>query len=307
VVLGLVALVVIALALAAVCINLGGRLRRTRHELAAERGEVQALTERLGHTTDELAAVKRRADVLDGRVTELTVERDALTDERDTLRHDHDQLAAAHGRLDAEHERLTAEHAATNAALARERSRAEAAEAAQVAAEKRTAELLALVEERTDEQGKRRGKRGRTPEPGAAWRILLATLERRWAGVVGALPDDRGVAADTVPEQLTEALGRESERMREEIGVDVEVTAITPIDPADPVTFLLATTDLLGVLASTCERVTLTLDGSLQLTGEGWAGPTDDLELARARAVAAGTEVDVPAVDDEQVTLTLHP
>jgi hypothetical protein len=112
-----------------------------------------------------------------------------------------------------------------------------------------------------------------------------------------------------VSEQLEEALGREAERLREEVGVDVEVRTGGAVEPRDPVTFLLAATDVLGVLAAVCERVTIELDGSVVLTGEGWWGPTDELDLARRRAVASGVGADELAVDDEDesVTVTLRP
>jgi hypothetical protein len=145
--------------------------------------------------------------------------------------------------------------------------------------------------------------------PGATWAILLAILARRWAGVVGAPPDDRGVRSGTVSEQLEEALGREAERLREEVGVDVEVNTGGVVEPRDPVTFLLAATDVLGVLAAVCERVTIALDEAVVLKGEGWWGPTDELDLARQRVVASGVAADDLAVDDEDesVTLTLRP
>jgi hypothetical protein len=45
------------------------------------------------------------------------------------------------------------------------------------------------------------------------------------------------------------------------------------------------------------------------LKGEGWWGPTDELDLARQRVVASGVAADDLAVDDEDesVTLTLRP
>jgi hypothetical protein len=56
-----------------------------------------------------------------------------------------------------------------------------------------------------------------------------------------------------------------------------------------------------------CERIVLTLDGALVVVGDGWSGPTHELDLARARALAAGTSVDEVAVDGETVSIALRP
>jgi hypothetical protein len=126
---------------------------------------------------------------------------------------------------------------------------------------------------------------------------------------VGAPPEARGVRSGTVSEQLEEALDREAERLREEVGVDVEMHTSGSVEPDDPVTFLLAATDVLGVLAAVCERVMIELDQGLVLTGVGWSGPIDELDLARSRAVASGVPADDLVVDDEDesVTVTLRP
>ena len=56
------------------------------------------------------------------------------------------------------------------------------------------------------------------------WSLLLAHVTRRWAAVVGVPPDSRALRASTPDDQLVEALGREIERLREEVGVDVEMS-----------------------------------------------------------------------------------
>ena len=109
-------------------------------------------------------------------------------------------------------------------------------------------------------------------------------------------------------EQLEEALGREAERLREEVGVDVEVRTGGAVEPRDPVTFLLAATDVLGVLAAVCERVTIELDGGVMLTGGGLVGP-DRRAGPGPQAGGVGVAADDLAVDDEDesVTVTLRP
>ena len=221
--------------------------------------------------------------------------------ERYELRQAHERGNTAYGRLEGDLARARADHAAAVEALTQQRDRLSSAERATAEAAVRATEYQALL-------GSVDGSATATDVPGATWAILLAILARRWAGVVGATPDDRGVRSGTVAEQLEEALGREAERLREEVGVDVEVVPAVRWS-RDPVTFLLAATDVLGVLAAVCERVTIELDGGVMLTGEGWWGPTDELDLARRRAVASGVAADDLAVDDEDesVTVTLRP
>jgi hypothetical protein len=310
--LGLVG-VVLAVVMAVVCVKLAGANGTLRRELEGARREEGAATSRMQAAEIERDEAHRTRDELATRATGLAAERDRLLVEHDELQRAHEELSGSHKRLAADHDDLTADHAAVTASLTRERTRADAAAAAHSAAETRADELLALVD-----SGDRRDGTGEDGAPvdgtdasvgsaGGAWRIVLSILERRWVGVVGAPPDSRGVVPGPVSDQLAEALTRESERLREEVGVDVEVSVASPVDPADPVTFLLAATDLLGVLASECERVVLTLDGALVVVGEGWTGPTHELDLARARALAAGAAVDAITVDGESVTLALRP
>ena len=316
--LGLVG-VVLAVMMAVVCLKLAVRLQNIRHELDAAHREASASADHMRAAEAERDEAQRQRDELATRATSLAGERSRLLVEHDELQRAHAELSGSHKRLAADHDDLTADHAAVAAWLTRERARADEAEAAHAAAESRADELLALVGSggRSDEAGEareagedREGSEDAAPVDGSAggtWRIVLSILERRWVGVVGAPPDARGVVSGPVSDQLAEALTRESERLREEVGVDVEVSAASPVDPADPVTFLLAATDLLGVLAAVCERIVLTLDGALVVVGEGWSGPTLELDLARARALAAGTSVDEIAVDGETVSLALRP
>jgi hypothetical protein len=273
-----------------------------RRELRGSGGRVRAANERAVEAEAELATAEERTAQLEASVSALTTERAGLLVERFELRQAHERGNTAFGRLETDLARARADHAAAVEALTQQRDRLSSAERATAEAAVRANEYQALL-------GSVDGSAAASDVPGATWAILLAILARRWAGVVGAPPDDRGVSSGTVSEQLEEALGREAERLREEVGVDVEVNTSGAVEPRDPVTFLLAATDVLGVLAAVCERVTIDLDEAVVLKGEGWWGPTDELDLARRRAVASGVAADDLAVDDddESVTLTLRP
>jgi len=142
--------------------------------------------------------------------------------------------------------------------------------------------------------------------PGPSWPLVLADMQRRWANTVGVQPADRAMKATDVPGQLAEALDREVERVREEVGVDVSIVLSGGIATSQPVVYLLAATDLLGAMVSTFERVALEVDDGLVMVGEVWSELGDDLEVARQRAVDAGLAVDPVEVDEERVRVTLR-
>jgi hypothetical protein len=135
------------------------------------------------------------------------------------------------------------------------------------------------------------------------WDVLLAHITRRWAAVVGVPPENRGVLDGPTAEQLAQALGRETERLREEVGVDVELTIDVPVEPVNRVAFLLSAVELLGVFAASAERVCVDLDGRLVLVGDGWDDPAGDLLAARKRALAAGARVGPVETGDDRVRL----
>ena len=272
---------VVAGVLAVACGWLAWRAFGTRQALHGAGSKVRTFGERTARAESELAASQGQAAQLEASVSALAAERAGLLVERDELSQAHERATTATGRLEGDLARARADHAAAVEALNRERDRVSSAERATAEAAVRTSEyqaLLGSVDVSTSDTG----------VPGATWAILLATQARRWAAAVGVPPEGRGVRSGTVSEQLAEALGRESERLREEVGVDVEVGIGGSVEPADPVTFLLAATDVLGVLAAVCERVTVELDHALVLTGEGWSGPTDELDLARRRGSGGG-------------------
>lgn len=150
------------------------------------------------------------------------------------------------------------------------------------------------------------------------WLLLLAHVARRWGAMVGVPPEGRAVVSGPPADQLAEALAREIERLREEVGVDVEMAAAPAAgaegeggarlgdDPADRVPALLAALELLGVLTATSEQVTVALGDELVLTGDGWFDPAGELAAARDRAAAAGATVGPVTASGEQVEVVLR-
>ena len=131
-------------------------------------------------------------------------------------------------------------------------------------------------------------------------------MQRRWANTVGVQPADRAMKATEVAGQLAEALDREVERVREEVGVDVSIVVSGGLATPQPVVFLLAATDLLGAMVSTFERVAIEVDDGLVMVGEVWSELGDDVEVSRQRAVDAGLVVDPVEVDEERVRVTVR-
>jgi hypothetical protein len=145
------------------------------------------------------------------------------------------------------------------------------------------------------------------------WRLLLANVTRRWAAVVGVPPDGRTIHDGPTDAQLHQALVREVERLREEVGVDVELSSVesgsrdaTDGDAATRITVLVAALELLGALASTAQRVTVEIADTLVLTGDGWLDPYGELAAAHERSVAAGAVLGPLDAAEESVRLVLH-
>jgi hypothetical protein len=137
------------------------------------------------------------------------------------------------------------------------------------------------------------------------WRLLLAHITRRWAAVVGVPPAHRHLAEGPLAAQITQALTRQAERLREEVGVDVELTVTAPIEPALRMPFLLAAVELMEALAASAERITVEVDGRLVLVGDGWVDVAGEVAAACDRAVNAGARVDVLEPRPEQVRLEI--
>jgi hypothetical protein len=174
-------------------------------------------------------------------------------------------------------------------------------------AQARSGELSLLLEAATTGAG----TRAETADDGL-WRLLLAHVSRRWAAVVGVPPDSRALRAAAPGDQLVEALARETERLREEVGVDVELSVTAAgagaddADSAERVALLVAVLELLGALASTAERVTVEVGDTLVLTGAGWVDPYRELAAAHETAAAAGVALGAVETGDELVRLIVH-
>ena len=242
-------------------------------------GRRKAAEQALAQARAELQALQGRLASAESVQGDLVAERDLLALERDGLRDSVKQQ----------------EEAVTEAERAAAAARAEVAAAQAAEAEAREAA-----------RRQAEGEAGE-PEPGPSWPLVLADMTRRWANTVGIQPEHRAMKATEVPGQLAEALDREVERVREEVGVDVSVTVTGQLSTDQPAVFLLSATDLLGAMVSTCERVTLTIeDGLLVVVGEVFGELGDDIEVSRQRAVDAGLTVDPVDVEEERVTVRLR-
>lgn len=223
---------------------------------------------------NDLAA---RVGTADAEVARLGDSLEATTTERDELRDKVEWLTASNARFveDAE----------------RQRERAD--------------ELAVLLDAATSVGP-------RSDDDAGLWDLLLAHVTRRWAAVVGVPPDGRTVLGGAPAAQLTQALARETERLREEVGVDVELNApATPNgDAAAEVTgqvaVLVAALELLGVLATSAQRVTVDVGDTLVITGDGWIDPYDELASVYERVTAAGVALDPLDVGEERVRLVVR-
>lgn len=263
--------------------------------------------------------VKTRSDLqsqLDSARADATRLEDALASSTAELATLHDKvewLTTANTRFvdDAERQRQRADELATRLeAAAAEVGVAETTTAAEVEVPGAAPEPMATVEagDETDEAGD--DAEGTSTEAGL-WDLLLAHVTRRWAAVVGVPPDNRSIAEGGPTEQLAQALARETERLREEVGVDVELTnpGATPGGGSDAtarVAVLVAVLELLGVLATSAQRVTVDVGDSLVITGDGWVDPYGELAAAYDRVAAAGVVLDPLDVGEERVRLVVH-
>lgn len=233
------------------------------------------------------ALLLRSRNALQGRLTSAQAESGQLGDRLATTTRERDELRD-------EVARLTAEHASAAGEAERQTARAD--------------ELAVLLDAAT-------ARTPSSPDDAEAglWHLLLTHITRRWAAVVGVPPDGRTIAEGAWADQLAQALGRETERLREEVGVDVELKAPPPAtsgasgDVDGRVAVLVSALELLGALAASAQRVTVEVGESLVLTGDGWVDPYNELAAVYDRAIAAGVTLDPLEAADERVRLVLHP
>ena len=260
-----------------------------RRTLAGCRAEAAAALARAGAAEEEVATSRDAAATAESRAAALdAAHREgeaAVAELRVTLSAAGQQAADAAARLrdcDDELTRTRDQLATTTEARSR-------ADEARIAAE----ELAARGAEALDAAA----------AVEACWRLLLARVERQWAQAVGAGMEERGVAPAPADEQLHQAVVRELERLREEVGLDTAVHRTGP-GPTEghPLLLLLLLGELVALAAPHSERVVVALGPVTGVTGEGWdADPAaaDGLRAALAVAglggevVANGTDVHV--------------
>jgi len=279
-----------------------GRARReAEQQLEAFRREHHALTERCSRAE---AAVEAAQAQLASASAERAAERDAAQSQLATLTRERDAARTAAEvqvhEIGTDLDKATSRLAELTSERDDLRSRLDRASAAAVAA--------------SGSSSSSAGSPGSSAVDDATWDLLLADLTRRWPVPVtvtvasaGETVGEAGTAASAVPDQLAEAFVRELERLREEVGVDAEITVVDTFAPARPVVFLLAALDLLGALTSTCQRVVVKLEDQLDMVGQDWEGRRDELDVARSRALAAGADVGPLEIDGDHIHLTLNP
>jgi len=143
------------------------------------------------------------------------------------------------------------------------------------------------------------------------WRLLLARVERQWADAVNAGADERGVVDASPADQFAQAVERDLERLREEVGVQTTLTATKPAEDLDPLSTLLAVGEAVALLAYHSENVRVDLRDPAVVAGEDWSGDDDalqKLERLAATASAGGLPATVSLTDGvAQVTLGARP
>jgi hypothetical protein len=127
-------------------------------------------------------------------------------------------------------------------------------------------------------------------DDGTAWSLLLSRIERQWAATVAALPHELGVANGSTAEQLSQALGREVERLREEVGLSAQVRLNGPVLDTHRVGLLLAAGEAIAVLAADAERVDVEIGPGVVIRGGDWTGEPTAFEAVARAAGSAGVD-----------------
>ncbi len=144
----------------------------------------------------------------------------------------------------------------------------------------------------------------------AGWGLLLARVERQWANVVNPAAEERGVMHGPQGVQLAQAVQRDLERLREEVGVNATLAANEPVDEGDPLTTLLGVGEAAALLAHNSEHVIVDLRDPPVVSGQDWSGDDDAhrrLDQLAAAARDAGLNATVEILDGSvQVVLDLR-
>ncbi|MEA3216853.1 MAG: hypothetical protein QOJ19_3009 [Acidimicrobiia bacterium] len=138
----------------------------------------------------------------------------------------------------------------------------------------------------------------------AAWWLVLNRIERQWAATVAAGPHERGVSSGSTGEQLAEALNRELERLREEVGLSGQVHLGGPVPEAQRLRLLLAAGEALAVVAADAERVDVEIGAAVVIQGHDWTGEPAAFDEVAQAASEAGIEFSVDK-SAEGVRITL--
>lgn len=297
-----------------------------RRALAAARAEAAAATGRAA--TAELAAADAgaAAAAAEARASTLEVAEQAAA----RTAGDHAQALAdcerRRAESEAELERCTDASAEARRALAGTAASLERSEAAASSASTRVTELeqeLRTAGRLAEERGAaierleaRRsalehqldGLAGRPAQPAGeppdgqvlepCWRLLLSRIEHQWASTVGAGPDERGITAGGHDQQLAQALARELERLREEVGLHTDATITGTMAAVHPLLVLLTAGELATIAAPHSERLVVELGAGLLVVGEGWTGGLAEGDLLGATLRDAGLQGSVEATHD---------
>jgi hypothetical protein len=132
------------------------------------------------------------------------------------------------------------------------------------------------------------------------WQLLLARVERHWAGVVNAGADERGVVDGPRSAQLIQAVQRELERLREEVGVETTLAPGAPVEDELALMTLLAVGEAAAVLASCSEAVAVELGAPAVVAAQDWTGDDEDrrrLDEVTAMTGAAGLAASVEVAE----------
>lgn len=261
--------------------------------------EVRALAEEgLAASAQSLAGAEDAMAEAAVRAGALEAERQAaeqLAADRDDARHAAEQLAA--DRDDARHAAEQLANDRDDARRAAEQLAADCDDARRAAEHERDRLARELDAARTAPADTMATARplldpaGGAAAPAileASWRLLVSRIERQWASAVGAGPQERGVVDGPPEAQLDQALAREAERLREEVGVDTAVAGTAGPGSAHPLVVLLAAGELAAVAAPHSERVVVELAEGLVVLAEGWTGGAAGGEQLRETVAVAG-------------------